>query len=325
MRTRSFIIPTLVILGSFLALSTAAGQAGRGTARVNGTVVDEAGNPVPQAKIELVLIQNLEIKRDAITDKKGQWALMGLGTGMWRVTASAPDFEPASMDYNVKQLERNPVIALTLKKPSPSDRPSGVDEASMGLIDQGNQLFNDKKFDEALAVFQELLVKNPTVYQIKLSIGDCYREKGEYDTALALYTEAAEAALTGEVSGKEIRAKSLARIGECYIKKGDFETAQNYFKQSIEAFPENEVLAYNVGEIYFSNQKLDEAINYFTLATQIKPDWSEAYYKLGLAYLNKTEYEKAQQSLNKFLELEPDTERSTSVKSILDYLGKIKK
>jgi tetratricopeptide (TPR) repeat protein len=122
-----------------------------------------------------------------------------------------------------------------------------------------------------------------------------------------------------------MRAKSLARIGECHIKKGDFETAQNYFKQSIEAFPENEVLAYNVGEIYFSNQKLDEAINYFTLATQIKPDWNEAYYKLGLAYLNKTEYEKAQQSLNKFLELEPNTERSTSVKNILDYIGKIKK
>jgi tetratricopeptide (TPR) repeat protein len=325
MRTRSFLIPTLVVLGCFLALSTAAGQAGRGTARVNGTVVDEAGNPVPQAKIELVLIQNQEIKRDAITDKKGQWALMGLGTGMWRVTASAPDFEPAFVDYNVKQLERNPVIALTLKKPSPSDQPSGMDEASLGLIDQGNQLYNDKKFDEALAVFQELLVKNPTVYQIKLSIGDCYREKGEYDTAMALYAEAAEAALTNQVSGKEMRAKSLARIGECHIKKGDFETAQNYFKQSIETFPENEVLAYNVGEIYFSNQKLDEAINYFTLATQIKPVWSEAYYKLGLAYLNKTEYEKAQQSLNKFLELEPNTERSTSVKNILDYIGKIKK
>ena len=325
MKTRSFIIPSLVVLGSFLALSTAAGQAGRGTARVNGTVVDEAGNPFPQAKIELVLIQNQEIKRDAITDKKGQWALMGLGTGMWRVTASAPGYQPASVECNVKQLERNPVIALTLKKMSAGDRPSGTDEASLALVDLGNQLYNNNKFDEALAVFQELLVKNPTVYQIKLSIGDCYREKGEFDTALAIYTEAADTALTDAVSGKEMRAKSLARIGECHIKKGDFETAQNYFKQSIEAFPENEVLAYNVGEIYFSNQKLDEAINYFTLATQIKPDWNEAYYKLGLAYLNKTEYEKAQQSLNKFLELEPNTERSTSVKNILDYIGKIKK
>jgi len=325
MRTRSFIIPTLVVLSCFLALSTAAGQAGRGTARVNGTVVDEAGNPFPQAKIELVLIQNQEIKRDAITDKKGQWALMGLGTGMWRVTASAPGYQPASVECNVKQLERNPVIALTLKKMSAGDRPSGTDEASLALVDLGNQLYNNNKFDEALAVFQELLVKNPTVYQIKLSIGDCYREKGEFDTALAIYTEAADTALTDAVSGKEMRAKSLARIGECHIKKGDFETAQNYFKQSIEAFPENEVLAYNVGEIYFSNQKLDEAINYFTLATQIKPDWNEAYYKLGLAYLNKTEYEKAQQSLNKFLELEPNTERSTSVKNILDYIGKIKK
>jgi len=325
MRTRSFMVPTLIVLGCLLALSAASGQAGRGLARVNGTVVDQVGNPVPQAKIELVLIQNEETKRETTTDKKGQWAIMGLGTGIWRVTASAPGYQPASVECNVKQLDRNPVIALTMKRMSAGDRPSGTDEASLALIDLGNQLYNNNKYDEALAVFQELLVKNPTVYQIKLSIGDCYREKGEFDTALAIYTEAADTALIDAVSGKEVRAKSLARIGECHIKKGDFETAQNYFKQSIEAFPENEVLAYNVGEICFSNQKLDEAINYFTLATQIKPDWSEAYYKLGLAYLNKTEYEKAQQSLNKFLELEPDTERSTSVKSILDYIGKIKK
>ena len=241
------------------------------------------------------------------------------------MTASAPGYQSAAVECDIKQLDRNPVITLTLKKLNSIDRPPGIDKASLDLIDRGNQLYNDKKFDEALVVFQELLAKYPTIYQIKMSIGDCYREKGEYDKALAIYTEAADTALADVVSGKEMRAKSLARIGECYIKKGDLETAQSYFKQSIETFPENEVLAYNVGEIYFSNEKLDEAINYFTIATQIKPDWSDAHYKLGLAYLKKGENEKAQQSLKKFLELEPNTERSTSVKNILDYIGKTKK
>lgn len=61
--------------------------------------------------------------------------------------------------------------------------------------------------------------------------------------------------------GKEMTAKALAGIGECYLKKQDFESGQNYFKKSIEAYPENELIAYNVGEIYFSNRKLGEPSN----------------------------------------------------------------
>ncbi len=83
------------------------------------------------------------------------------------------------------------------------------------------------------------------------------------------------------------------------------------------------MLAYNVGEIYFLHRKLDEAIQYYEFAAKIKPDWSDPYYKLGLVFLNKTDYEKAKESLQKFLKLEPDTERSASVKNILDYLEKM--
>jgi tetratricopeptide (TPR) repeat protein len=325
MRLRTFVMGALVALGVGLVTGSAAAQAGRGTARINGTVMDETGKPVPGAKVTISLAMNESVKREAVADKKGEWAIIGLGTSQWNLTAAADGFLPATMNIQVKQLERNPLIAVTLKKAGAGDRPLVQDEASLVLIDQANQFYTEGNYDGALAIFREILAKNPEIYQVNMNIGDCLREKGEIDQALETYAGVIEKAKADPQMGKEMTAKALARIGECHLKKGDFETAQGFFKQSIEAFPEDEVLAYNVGEIYFSNQKLDEAITYFELAIKIKPDWSEGYYKLGLAYLNKADYEKARQSLAKVLELEPDSERAAVVKGILDTIDKIKK
>jgi tetratricopeptide (TPR) repeat protein len=325
MRSRTFAMCALVAIGVGLVTGSAAAQAGRGTARINGTVVDEAGKPVPGARVTISLAMNESVKREAVADKKGGWAIIGLGTSQWTLTAAADGFLPATMNIQVKQLERNPSIAVTLKRAGAEDKPMVQDEASLALIDKANQLYTEGNYDGALTIFREILAKNPGIYQVNMNIGDCLREKGEIGQALETYTGVIEQAKADPQMGKEMTAKALARIGECHLKKGDFETAQGFFKQSIEVFPEDEVLAYNVGEIYFSNQKLDEAITYFALATKIKPDWSEGYYKLGLAYLNKADYEMARQSLSKVLELEPEGERAAAVKGILDTIDKIKK
>ncbi len=325
MRSRTIMLFTLVALGVGLVVGSAAAQAGRGTGRIKGTVVDEAGKAVSGAKVTITLVDNDSVKREAVTDKKGEWAIIGLGTTQWTLDAAAEGYLPTTMGISVKQLERNPAITVTLRKAGASGRPVAQDDATLVLIEQAGQLFSAGNFDGALATFRQILTENPELYQINISIGDCLREKGEIDSALETYAGVLEQAKADSQNGKQMTAKALARIGECHIIKGDFETAQGFFKQSIEAFPEDEVLAYNVGEIYFSNQKLDEAITYFSLAAKIKPGWSDAYYKLGLAYLNKADYEMARLNLSKVLELEPEGDRAAIAKGILDTIDKIKK
>lgn len=310
----------ILILIAFTEYSFA--QAGRGKGRIGGVVVDETGNPIPSAKIVVQFQKNTEVKQETTTNKKGEWSIIGLGTGMWKVTASAEGYIPSYTDIYARQLERNPKVTLALKKAVQSEGVIIEDEASLQTLEKGNQLFKEKQFDEARAVYEQFLEQNPNAYQAHLSIGDCYREKGEFEKALEEYNEVFESAKEDELMKKEIMAKALARIGECYLKKEDFEKAQEYFKKSIETYPENEILAYNVGEIYFSNQKIDEAIEYFSLASKIKPDWSEPYLKLGYVYLNKADNASAIENFEKFLKLEPDSERSDTVKNILDYLNK---
>jgi len=214
---------------------------------------------------------------------------------------------------------------LTLKKIEVSEKHIIEDEASLNIIEKANQLFNDKKYDKAITLLEQFLAQNPRAYQTYLSIGDCYREKGELDKALEEYNKVLENAKEDDLTGKEGIAKALACIGECYIKRGDLEKAQHYFKQSIGTFPDNEILAYNVGEIYFSNQKIEDAIHYFELSTQIKPNWGPPYLKLGYAYLNKGDYEKAKLNFNKFLEIDSESPDAPRVKNIIDYIERIKR
>lgn len=319
---RTFSKLSLIILASFLFVSYAIAQAGRGRARIGGVVEDEEGNSIESAKIAIHLLENEEVKRETTTDKKGKWSIIGLGTGGWRVTASADGYYTAYVDIYIRQLEKMAKITLTLKKIEQSDKPTIENEASLNLIEKANQLYEERKYNEALVSFEQFLEKNPDAYQVHLSIGDCYREKEELDKAIEEYNRVLEQAKNDDLMGKKMAAKALAGIGECYMRKEDFEEAQNFFKQSIENYPGNEILAYNVGEIYFSNQKIDEAIHYFELAIQIRPEWSDPYLKLGYAYLNKADNVKAIENFEKFLKLEPDSERSLSVKNIIDYLKK---
>jgi len=314
-----------VILISFLLVSYATAQAGRGKARISGVVVDETGNPIKGAKVVVEFSETKGATFETTTDKMGEWGVIGLGTGMWKVTASADNYIPIYIDYSVRQLARNPKITLTLKKIEKADKAIIEDEASLNLLEEANQLFTEKKYDEAIVSYEQFLAQNPNAYQIHLNISNCYREKGELDKAIEEYSKVLELAKEDDFMGKEMTAKALSGIGECYLKKEDLEKAQSYFKQSIETYPENEILAYNVGEIYFSKQKIDEAIHYFELSTQIKPDWSPPYLKLGYAYLNKGDFEKAKINLNKFLELDPESPEAPAAKNIIDYLEKIKK
>jgi tetratricopeptide (TPR) repeat protein len=307
----------IILLTSGLAI----GQAGRGIARMGGFVFDKDGKPVQGAKVTVVFDQPGGSTFETITDKKGEWAFMGVGTGNWLVTATAKGYLPVTVSTYVRQLEKNPKVTVKLEKQAAG---SGIvqDESTFQVLEEGNAFFKDGKYDTALTMYEEFLAKNPGAYQVLLNIGDCYREKGDYDTAVQKYNKLVEQAASDAAMGKTMGAKGLAAIGLCFLKQGKLAESQDYFKKSIEMAPQDENLPYNVAEIYFSNQQIDDAIRYFDMAIQIKPDWPDPYLRLAYAYLNKGDNAKATENLEKFIKLEPETERTAQAKAILDAIKK---
>jgi Tfp pilus assembly protein PilF len=312
---------TMIGLLALLIASPALAQAGRGTARMGGVVVDKDGKPIASAKVTAVFDQPGGSMFETTTDKKGEFAFIGVGTGPWSVTASAKGYLPVTISCQVSQLAKNPKLKIQMQQEA---KGSGVvqDETSFQTLEQGNQFFKDGKYDTARAMYEDFLGKNPGAYQVLLNIGDCYREKGDYDKALENYNKLIDQAKSDTAMGKTMGAKGLAAVGLCYLKQNKMAESQDYFKKSIEMAPQDENLPYNVAEIYFSNQQIDEAVRYYEMAIQIKPDWADPYLRLAYAYLNKGDMAKAAENLEKFIKLEPNTERTVQAKNILETIKK---
>ena len=308
------------------AVSMNFAQEHMGQGRINGTVVDEAGNPIEGA---LVIVESLKYKTklQSYSNEKGLFAVAGMGTGSWRITASKKGYSSSYIDMNIRQLRRNAPITFTLKKMTGFAVLMG-DEDSFEMFDKGNLLIKEEKYDEALGLFEEFLTKYPEIYQVHLNIGTCCLKKGEMDKAESEFKLVLDK--TMEIHGDykndpQASLRALSGLGEIYIQKEDFETAQKYFAQALEISPEDEVAAYNVGEVFFSHQKIDEAIKYFELSIQIKKDWSKPYMKLGYVYLNKGDFDKSLEYFNKFIEMNPENPEVPQVKNIIVTIEKMKK
>jgi tetratricopeptide (TPR) repeat protein len=324
MNAKAFRACALGCLVILLAAGLVFAQAGRGTGHLKGVVTDQNGKPLEGAQVILTYMQGTGgAKRETKTNKKGEWSLMGLGTGQWEVAIIMKGYEPYTQSVSVLQLTLNPKVETKLKMASGGTGSRVIqDEDSFAFLELGNQLYKDGKYDEAIAQYELFLEKNPQAYQVQLNIADAYREKGEYDKATELYNKLIELSANDPTLGKEVAGKAQAGIGDIYLKQNKLAEAQEYFKKSIENSPKDEVLAYNVGEIYFSNQNLDEAKKYFELASQIKPEWPDPYLKLGYVYLNKGDNASAITMFEKFLTLEPEGERAALATNILKAIKK---
>jgi len=302
-------------------------QEGRGAGRLTGTVVDEAGNPIDKASI-LLQYSQFTNKLTAVSNSKGQWGFIGLGKGAVTVTASKEGFIPAFIQLEVSGVSKNPEKKIVLQKAAGNAPAEGISDSSKEWLLQGNALFEQKKFVEALALYQGFLDKYPMLYKVRLNLANCHIELQEYDKAIAEYQKVLEGlnadAEAAEKKDNKLLAQLYAGIGDANMRQNKFKEAEQYFKKSIDIDPADHALAYNVAEIMMQAGNVDEAIRYYETAIRIKPDWPKSYLKLGYAWLNKGNNLKALESFNKLVEISPPDDPDVALaKDIIKKISKI--
>ncbi|MDY0297203.1 MAG: tetratricopeptide repeat protein [Acidobacteriota bacterium] len=314
MKQRKWMILTLAVIAvGLLAFPMEAQRLGHGKARLNGDVVNQEGNPVANAQVELMFEDNVT-KFTATTDEKGEWAVIGLGSGQFRITVSAEGYIPAQKLVQVSQLNRNPKVQHQLQK---AVQPV-MHEDLLGFLEEGNAQFKEGNYDQAIESYQKILDKHPDMVAVLFKIGDCHREKRDLDKAVEVYTKVAE--LAAAQKDNNVHAQALGNLGAISIQREDFDQANQYFQQAIDLNPEDEILAYNVAEINFNSNNVDLAIKYYQMAAEAKPDWSLPHQKLGYSYLNKGDFAAARASFEKFLELESEGEQAAIIRDLLNSL-----
>jgi tetratricopeptide (TPR) repeat protein len=310
-----FILITALVVIFGLTTSLLHAQAGHGKGRLKGKVVyAETKEPAVGASVMMQFAMDETLKHETRTNAKGEWAFLGLGTGEWKIIASIEGYMPDKKILKVSQFQKNPYLILKLEKPTKK-----VLDEDATLIGQGNKLFEEGKFAEALEAFKGFKEKSPEFYETHINIGNCLMNLGKYDEAIASYNKFLEEAKIKNEK-VELQAQCLASIGEIYVKQENMEKAREFFVKSIDLNPKNEILAYNVAEIFFGNNKNEEALKYYQKASLIKPDWSIPHLKMGYVYLNLGDMQKAVESFTKFVEMDPSHPETPNIKEVIKGL-----
>ena len=84
------------------------------TAQINGTVADESGAVLPGVTV-VAINTNTGLRREAVTDERGAYALLNLPLGSYRLEAALSGFRTYAQAGIVLQVNSNPVIPVTLQ------------------------------------------------------------------------------------------------------------------------------------------------------------------------------------------------------------------
>ena len=297
----------LALLVIFPLISSPQDYKGKG--RQIGYVFDEQGNPLEGVAVKFF---SLKVQQgfELTTDRSGKWVAFGIIGGDWNVDFEKAGFMPKKIAIQVNEWQRNPEVKVNLKR---AEGLIVTEELKEGL-NRGNQLFDEKKYEEAIAIFQAMLEKYPDAYILNKNIGNCYFAQEQYDLAEEYYWRILEK--------EPANAEAILMIGNCYANRGQNEKALEWYGKIEFEKIDDPIVLYNIGTNYYNSSKFEEALKYYKKATEKQKDFPDALYQLGLTYLTLGNYSESLSTFENYLKLDSDSERATQVRGFLEFLKK---
>ena len=165
--------------------------------------------------------------------------------------------------------------------------------------ERAHQLYNEGRFDDALAVLREGLVLYPT--SVELHVGEGYARLAREEYAWA--RRSFEEALTLDSEHED----GLAGMGETLLRFGQVDYARKNFRRILELGYQDDVeLMLQVGRALFRDNLVEDAAQFFDIAVQQEPDSAEAVSCMGYAQHRSGEDDAAISTLRRALKLDPD-------------------
>ena len=315
MMKRVYVAAALVAAG--LLLTADAGWA-QSTGAVRGRVVDEKGQPLQDALVNLDFQGGVTRKFDTKTNKKGEFTQVGLVPGGYRITANKEGYVGTYIDTRVGLGEPMQIPEMKLMSKAAAQAAAGgeAEKANAALREmfaKANQLTTEGKSDEAIAAYNEVLAKNPQIAEAHYNIGYLKSQKKDWPAAEAAYLKALE---IRPGYGEAISA--LARV---YQDSGQPAKATEILTKAATDNPKDGKVQFNLGVFYLNSGKAEEAAAAFTKAAEVDPTNAEVYYHLGTLSVGQNKIPEAIANLEKYLSMNPtNTQNVATAQGLLAAL-----
>ena len=305
---KSFRIVIAVLIAVMVAAAAAAQS--RGNARIQGKVVDEAGQPVENVQVKAQMVGQTDLMTGK-TNKKGEWRIGGLGDGQWRIEFSKEGLEPVRREFEIRD-ERAEPINVTLAPPKPKEDPTVAINAE---LQRAVATAQSGKFADARKICEDLLGKHPALTQCypfmaRMYIAENNAVEGVKVARIAVEKDPAS------VDNKLLLADLLMEAGEKVESQQILDTID--LTQVKDPFP-----FINAAIAMINDNKGLEATEALTKLAAQFPNQAEIFYYRGRAYLKAEKLVEAKADLERFVTLgKPDSPQVADAKKILEQLVK---
>lgn len=302
-----------------LLLSAGAFAQSRGKLRLTGKVLNDAGQPVEGADVRAAKKGEAQSQDfSAKTNKSGDWTIAGLTAGDWVIEAMKEGVGVNEVTATLVEAVPSKTVNITLGKAAPATPAVDPSAEINAQHAEALQLAQAGKIADARKIYDDLLVKYPTVYQLNAMLATMYAAENNAPKGL----EQIKIALAKEPTN----ADWLTLSAELMMEAGDKEGAQKIL-DSVDMTKVKDPRAFTNSAINKINStdkvQAEQAVELLTKLIAQFPSDPMFLYLRARAYLVGTRFAEARADLEKYVATAPAAApQMADAKKLLDQLNK---
>lgn len=286
-----------------LGLVLAPAAFGQQPSVLEGTVTDQADDPVRDVSVLITRADEPDFTVRATTNKRGRFnARLASGGGTYTVQLEAEGFDTYEGPVEIQDGTGH---ELTYKL---APKGTGRQQEAAKLFEEGTVAYQAQNAELAKEKFLGVLAANPDLFQPHVYLADLYMREGELDKAV----ESIEIYLPNDA--KNVTVQRLAF--EIYRAQGN-EEGMGRMIDALQGTEIAEGLAakiYNEGVEKSRGEDVEAALADFRLALRLAPGLDAVYSGMSALLLNEGSFAEAAAAADKLLAAKPNDPRGLRIR-----------
>jgi tetratricopeptide (TPR) repeat protein len=303
----------LLIISMILVTATTA--LALGEARLTGTILDTAGEPIPNAEVTVVALEKMNFSRTFKAARDGSYTIFLLdGTIRYEFTYGAEGYVPQveTMKLNLVPARNTRDITLLRENEELDTSTIHFEDAevppAVTTYNEGVGLVISEDYAGAIAKFEEAVRLDPDLAAGYMALARVAARTKQWQKAIAAGEMAIE--LMGEDSSM------AAVLAESYNAVGNKEMEAKYRAIA----PTDPAVLFNEAVPHLNANRDEEAAALLKRALTIDDTFAKAHYELGAIYARQQSNDLAKKHLRRYLELESTGENAAFAREMIKYL-----